>query len=478
VADQTLLMTVSALAAAVRGTILCDYSPNNGFSSVATDSRNVLPGSLFVPLMGEFLDGHTFIAKALESGAAVIFVDAAHGSGSASLFCTLGKQYNASFIVVENTLHALQDAAGAYLKKFPKLLKIGITGSSGKTTTKEITGAIFSQKYRVIMNEGNLNSETGLPLSVFKVRPEHEVGIFELGMNRKGEITEIARVLMPKLALITNIGTAHIGILGSRQAIAEEKKEIFSFFDSDSTGFVPEDDDWKDFLSDVRSGTVLQYGKSSTHGYGGSESLGIDGTLIRYEGREIRFPLPGPYNLKNALGAIALALHAGIGADRIKAGIESVRPLFGRAEIKRGEATVMLDCYNANPDSMENALEFCRDLEWAGRKIFVLGSMLELGDESGQAHRKACSLARDAGPDRVYLFGQEMVDAGAAVDWGEIPVEFHTDIERLKAALAAAKRPGDFFFVKGSRGMALERVCPALVTPESETVSRSSGGGK
>ncbi|HPS44233.1 MAG TPA: Mur ligase family protein, partial [Treponemataceae bacterium] len=247
-------MTVSALAAAVRGTILCDYSPNNGFSSVATDSRNVLPGSLFVPLMGEFLDGHTFIAKALESGAAVIFVDAAHGSGSASLFCTLGKQYNASFIVVENTLHALQDAAGAYLKKFPKLLKIGITGSSGKTTTKEITGAIFSQKYRVIMNEGNLNSETGLPLSVFKVRPEHEVGIFELGMNRKGEITEIARVLMPKLALITNIGTAHIGILGSRQAIAEEKKEIFSFFDSDSTGFVPEDDDWKDFLSDVRSG--------------------------------------------------------------------------------------------------------------------------------------------------------------------------------------------------------------------------------
>ncbi len=471
--ESLTLMAVGDLAVAVHGTVLCDYSPHNGFSSVATDSRNVLPGSLFVPLMGEFRDGHTFINKALELGASVIFVDAAHGAGSASLFCTLGKQYNAAIIVVENTLRALQDAAGAYLAKFPKLLKIGITGSSGKTTTKEITGAIFSQKYRVVMNEGNLNSETGLPLSVFKVRKEHEVGIFELGMNRKGEIAEIARVLCPSLALITNVGTAHIGILGSQQAIAEEKKEIFSFFARDSVGFVPEDDEWKDFLSDVKCGSVLQYGHSSTLGFAGAESLGIDGTLIRYEGREIRFPLPGPYNLKNALGAMALARHAGIGADKIKAGIESVKPLFGRAEIIRGDVTVMQDCYNANPDSMESAIEFCRDLEWNGRKLFVLGSMLELGEESAVAHRKICALARGARPDRVYLFGQEMVDSGAATDWGDIPVEFHTDIDKLSLSLAGEKRDGDFVFIKGSRGMALERVCPALV---GKSAVNSHGG--
>ncbi len=461
-ADTALLMSVSELAEAVHGTILCDFSPHNGFFSVATDSRNVLPGSLFVPLMGEFRDGHTFINKALDQGAAVVFVDAAHEAGSASLFCTLGKQYAAAFIIVENTLRALQDAAGAYLDKFPRLMRVGITGSSGKTTTKEIVGSIFSQKYNVVMNEGNLNSETGLPLSVFKVRKEHEVGVFELGMNRRGEISEIARVLRPALALITNIGTAHIGILGSQQAIAEEKKEIFSFFESTSTGFVPEDDPWGDFLSDVRSGSVLRYGKTSTPGFTGARGLGIDGTLIRYEGRDVRFPLPGPYNLKNALGAIALARHAGVGADKIKAGIESVKPLFGRAEIVRGDVTLMLDCYNANPDSMESALEFCRDLEWAGRKIFVLGSMLELGEESPQAHRKVCALARDSNPDRVYLFGREMVESGAAVDWGSVPVEFHTDIDALSAALANARREGDFYFVKGSRGMALERACPAI----------------
>ena len=134
-ADSPRLMTVDELAKAVSGTILCNYSPLNGFSSVVTDSRNVLPGSLFVPLMGEFRDGHTFINKALELGSSVIFVDAAHGEGSASLFCTLGKQYSACFIVVQNTLRALQDAALAYLAKFPKLLKIGITGSSGKSKT-------------------------------------------------------------------------------------------------------------------------------------------------------------------------------------------------------------------------------------------------------------------------------------------------------------------------------------------------------
>ena len=463
-------MTVDELAKAVSGTILCNYSPLNGFSSVVTDSRNVLPGSLFVPLMGEFRDGHTFINKALELGSSVIFVDAAHGEGSASLFCTLGKQYSACFIVVQNTLRALQDAALAYLEKFPKLLKIGITGSSGKTTTKEITGAIFARKYRVVMNEGNLNSETGLPLSVFKVRQEHEVGIFELGMNRRGEIAEIARVLSPSLALITNVGTAHIGILGTQQAIAEEKKEIFSNFNSACVGFVPEDDEWKSFLCDTKSGSVRTFGRQSISGFSGAEDRGIDGTLIHYKGLDIRFPLPGPYNLKNALAAIALACHAGIGPDDIKAGIESVQPLFGRAEIIRGDVTIMLDCYNANPDSMESAIDFCKDLSWCGRKVFALGSMLELGEESASAHRRICSCARDANPDLVFLFGQEMVDAGATTDWGSIPVQFHTDIDKLSEALARAVHAGDFVFIKGSRGMALERVCPALT-------GKKDGGG-
>jgi len=462
VGDELLLMDIAALIDAVDGICLCNYSIDDGFSSVATDSRNVLPGSLFVPLIGEFQDGHAFITKALENGASVVFIDTAHGDGSTSLFCSLARQYHACIIMVENTLRALQDAARRYVTCFPDLLKIGITGSSGKTTTKEIIGSIFARKYRVVMNEGNLNSETGLPLSVFKIRKEHEAGIFELGMNRRGEISEIARVLSPSLALITNIGTAHIGILGTQGAIAEEKKAIFSFFDADSTGFVPDDDPWKDYLSDIPAGNMRLFGKNRTEGFTGSENRGIDGTLIHYSGLEILFPLPGIYNLENALGAIALARHAGISPSEIKEGIEAVKPLFGRAEVIRGEVTVLMDCYNANPDSMESAMEFCASLDWSGKKIFVLGSMLELGPGSAAAHRSVCLRAARSGADSVFLFGDEMIDAGRRIEWNATDIRFFADIENLGANLRDTAVSGDLVFVKGSRGMALERAVKGL----------------
>jgi UDP-N-acetylmuramoyl-tripeptide--D-alanyl-D-alanine ligase len=459
-------MSIPELLDAVHGVCICNYNHDNGFNSVATDSRNVLPGSLFVPLIGEFQDGHSFIPKALEAGASVIFVDAAHGDGSGTFYATLAKNYNAAVIQVENTLTSLQDAARKYVSFFPDLIKIGITGSSGKTTTKEIIGAIFAEKYSVIMNEGNLNSETGLPLSVFRIRKEHRVGIFELGMNRKGEISEIARVLSPSLALITNIGTAHIGILGTQGAIAEEKKRIFENFSEKGVGFVPENDIWKNFLADIPTGTVRFFGPESTEGYSGYTNLGIEGSLIHYEGIDIHLTLPGKYNLMNALGAISLAKHAGLSPKEIKAGVERVKPLFGRAEIIKSDATIMLDCYNANPDSMESAIDFCSDLEWEGKKIFVLGSMLELGAESALAHEKICSLAAKSGVDGIFLFGDEMVNAGKRVDWKGISVQSYIEIDELSQALSRTVHAGDLVLIKGSRGMALERVCPALNGPQ------------
>ena len=455
-------MSIQELVDAVSGICICNYNHENGFTSVATDSRNVLPGSLFVPLIGEFQDGHSYIPKALEAGASVVFIDMSHGDGSGSFYSTLAKKYNAAVVQVENTLTALQNAAHKYVSYFPDLLKVGITGSSGKTTTKEIIGAIFSEKYSVIMNEGNLNSETGLPLSVFRIRKEHQVGIFELGMNRKGEISEIAKVLSPSLALITNIGTAHIGILGTQRAIAEEKKCIFENFTEASVGFVPENDTWKDFLSDVHSGSVNFFGTSTTQGYTGYTNLGIDGSMIHYDGIDIHLRLPGKYNLMNALGAITLARHAGLKATEIKTGIDKVKPLFGRAEVIKGDATIMLDCYNANPDSMESALDFCSDLEWDGNKIFVLGSMLELGSESSIAHERICRIALKAGVAHIFLFGNEMVSAGKVVDWNGASVRSFIDIDELSLALAQTVLPGDLVLIKGSRGMALERVCPAL----------------
>ena len=219
------LLSLDEVLLAAKGVLLNKEVPETFcFTSVVTDSRQVSAGGLFVPLLGEKQDGHTYIPQALEKGATVVFVvkDKAKETDYVSLFV---KRYpTVFFVAVENTLYALQHIACMYVKKFPKLIKIGITGSNGKTTTKEILAHLLSEKYSVIMNQGNLNSETGLPLSVFAIREYHEVGIFEMGMNRRGEISELASVLLPDVGVITNIGTAHIGILGSKDAIAEEKK--------------------------------------------------------------------------------------------------------------------------------------------------------------------------------------------------------------------------------------------------------------
>jgi UDP-N-acetylmuramoyl-tripeptide--D-alanyl-D-alanine ligase len=179
---------------------------------------------------------------------------------------------------------------------------------------------------------------------------------------------------------------------------------------------------------------------------------------------DIHFRLPGKYNLKNTLGAIALARYAGFSPAEIKAGIEAVRPLFGRAEVFRGRVTVMLDCYNANPDSMESALDFCKSLEWNGRKLYVLGSMLELGAESADAHRKVCELAAVSGAESLSVRA-EMVEAGRVFMNGKRPVLYRFD--ELSRAVAETVQAGDFVFIKGSRGMALERIQPALNVNES-----------
>ncbi len=468
-ADQELLMTVMELERAVQGSLLANYSSLGGCSSVATDSRKVKAGSLFIPLMGEVQDGHSYIPQALESGASVVFVDEAHARGSSALFAELAKRHEASFIAVANTLAALQDAAKAYVERFPRLVKVGITGSSGKTTTKEITARILGVSRSVVMNEGNLNSETGLPLSAFSIRDHHEVGIFELGMNRRGEIHEIARVLRPSIALITNVGTAHIGILGSKAAIAEEKKAIFSNFDEGCVALVPEDSEFLGFLSDIPRGSVRSFGLRSTEGVEGWDDNGLEGSVIRYRGRDIAFGLPGAFNLMNAVAAIAIANELGASADDIKSGLESVTALFGRTEVMKGPVTIIRDCYNANPESMASAIDFCDSVVWKGKKVYVIGSMLELGDDSASAHRDVCARLARSSADRIFLFGDEMTAAGGELLSGDGRVTLAASIEELRSLVTGECVTGDLVFLKGSRGMALERVSAALTEKAEES---------
>ena len=257
------LLSIDELLAGVRSSFLVGGNNKKdvfGFSSVVTDSRNVAEGSLFVPLVGQSQDGHKYVESAVEKGASVIFINKTEYDRNKSKYDLISeKNKNLCLVAVPDTLRALQEAAAAYVEKFPSLIKVGITGSSGKTTTKEMVVSVLKQKYNVVYTQGNFNSETGLPLSVFNIRSEHSVGVFEMGMNRVDEIGEIAAVLKPKYALVTNVGTAHIGILGSQENIAAEKRKIFNYIPEDGVAFIPAEDDFKEFLGQNVKGKITYY---------------------------------------------------------------------------------------------------------------------------------------------------------------------------------------------------------------------------
>ena len=458
-----MLLGWEALCTAVAGTFICNYSPYQGFDSVTTDSRSIKPHALFIPLRGTQQDGHRYIEQALQHGAACVLADAAYlgVQKNTQLILTLCEKHQAACIRVEHTLKALQDAAAAYLEQFPQLIKIGVTGSNGKTTTKELLASIFAQKYRIIKNEGNLNSETGLPLSVFTVTKEHELGIFELGMNRKGEIAELAAVLKPNIAVITNIGTAHIGILGSKDAIAHEKKQIFSCFDENSVGFVPDKNEYTAFLQEVPHGKIFTYDADPA-----SYTLeGLSGAEIRYRGETIHLPLPGIHNVQNTFAAIAVAEYCHIRLQSIKAGIEQMHALFGRSQIIRGPVTYLLDCYNANPDSMNAGLALCANIAVSGKKIYLLASMKELGAESAEAHRAVCAAAFASDADVLFFFGKEMCEAVVKQKKTSNKPFFcfkETEAKKLRDTLDSLLKPNDFVFLKGSRSLELEQFEPIL----------------
>jgi UDP-N-acetylmuramoyl-tripeptide--D-alanyl-D-alanine ligase len=442
----------------------------SGFSSVSVDSRAVRRGALFAALAGASRDGHRFVEAAFRAGASGALVEASKLESFDLI--NIARGMGGDLIVVDNTLRGLQDAARVYLDRFPTLLKIGITGSSGKTTAKEITAAVIGAEKNTVMNPGNLNSETGLPLAVFGVRACHEAGVFELGMNRRGEIAELAAVLRPHIALITNIGSAHIGILGSKAAIAAEKKQIFSRFTGAEIALIPEDDEFGDFLAEGVRGRVRRYGPKSLGELEAARGLGLDGSEIVWAGQRIHFPLPGGHNLANALAALAIAREVPVGRDAVRRGLESARPLFGRGEILRGRTTVIRDCYNANPESLAKAVEFCDSLDWPGRRMYVIGDMLELGGDSRAAHEQAGRLLAASKADAVFLYGNETAAAASAAGRGTASC-FHTrDMGELAHALDSTVRNGDLVLLKGSRGCALEQLSDMLTGIPAPSAAR------
>jgi UDP-N-acetylmuramoyl-tripeptide--D-alanyl-D-alanine ligase len=471
------LFTLDEILSETHGTLAAGAGTGVYVGSVAIDSRTAVEGALFVALPGEKTDGHAHVGDAAGHGSRVLLVSDAKAAAMGEELRGLAQSKGVCAVAVTDTLEALQALARFHMRRLPPMTRIGITGSNGKTTTKEIIGAILSIDAPTAVNVGNLNSEIGLPLACFAVSSRHHYAVFEMGMNRRGEMDVLADIARPDFALVTNIGTAHIGLLGSKADIAEEKKKIFSRFNGAQVGFLPEEEPFAPMLSAGVNGKIVFFGPKSTR-LQGSESLGLDGTCIHWEGSRIRFPLFGPHNLSNALGAISVARELGIPKNEIKEGLESVKPLFGRSQIIRGPFTVLFDGYNANPDSMEKALCFMEELEWRGKKIAVLGGMRELGAESAEAHRALGRRLVEARLDTVMLFGEEMGDA-----WRELSPSplasgsmWTTELSTLASGVRAAVRDGDLVLVKGSRGMELERLLPELGLDPSPREACPTGG--
>jgi UDP-N-acetylmuramoyl-tripeptide--D-alanyl-D-alanine ligase len=440
---------------------LISFSPISGFSSVAIDSRCVKKGGLFFALEGSFCDGHGFVKAAFDAGAEAAMVESSKLEEYDLL--NIAEKAKKLLIIVENTLKGLQDAAKIYLQKFPDLIKIGITGSSGKTTTKEITFAIISCEKNTVKNEGNLNSETGLPLSVFEVRSHHEVGVFEMGMNRPDEISEIAAILKPNIACVTNIGSAHIEHFLSKEKIANEKKCIYKFLNDNDIALVPGNDEFADKLAEGVTGKIKYYSADSFNELEGVQSLGIEGTQILWAGEKINFALPGKHCFEDAIAAIAIAKEIPVSNAAIKQGLQSVKPLFGRLEILKGKrTTVIRDCYNANPESTARSIEFCDSVEWSGRKVYVIADMLELGDCSAAEHEKLGFILSVSAAKKIFLFGEAIKESVPNLEEYGKPFFYSDDINKLYAAIDSYVQTGDLVLLKGSRGCALERLSQML----------------
>lgn len=479
------LLTLNELLAGTKGKLI-GARENCEFTSVQTDSRNVVNGTMFVPLVGEFQNGHKYIPQALEKGATVVLLNNSEFDANNELYQKLANENpNVAFVIVENTLHGLQDAAEAYVSKFPDLTKISITGSCGKTTTKEMLVSVFKAKYgdKVVYTQGNFNSETGLPLSVFNIRSNHEIGIFEMGMNRVEEIGEISKVLKSQYGIITNIGTAHIGILGSRENIATEKRKSFNYIPSTGAAFVPVDDDFADYCTKNVAGKVVKFGRNVPEKKDGIifiEDNGLFGTKFSLDGVEINLPLSGEYNYQNALGVVACAKELGLTPDEIKVGLENMAAVSGRMESKKiilkngSEVVLIKDCYNANPDSMGKVIDFCGTLKNVGKKIFVLGDMKELGEVSEQAHSEIGKKVSGESNCFVILVGPEMkaaydvvMKAGKAnCIWEKENTNEVFDFIGNKVNEIA--EPNDVILLKGSHSMSLEKLIPLMVKEAAE----------
>lgn len=448
---------VSDIAAAAEGKLLCG-DENTVITSFITDSREAKAGAMFVPIRGERADGHSYIPAVLEGPAAAAFTDHEIPLGEKPL------------VLVKDCREALQRAAAWYRDQFAIPI-VGITGSVGKTTAKEMVAQALSAQFRVLKTAGNQNSQVGVPITVCGLRKDHTAAVVEMGVSMPGEMARIAGVVKPTCAVMTNIGVSHIEFMKTRENILAEKARIADYLPPDGALFVNGDDDLLPTLKETMGSRVVTFGLGPTCDW---RAFGLNeadkGTFFTCqspagERTELFVPAAGEHNVRNALCAMAVARYLGVPAGDVVRAISAYKaPAMRQQMVEANGLLIIDDSYNASPDSMRSAIDVLSTRPVTGKRAAVLADMLELGDFSQQGHYQVGQYAKERGVELLVAVGP--LSREIAAGYGEGARWFATNQEAA-AFLRDALRPGDAVLVKGSRGMKTDEIVAALSTVSS-----------
>lgn len=450
-------MTVQQIAEASKGKILYG-DPETNVTSVSTDSRKIEKGALFVPIIGEKTDAHKFIPSVFEAGAAAVF--------SQEPIASCGK----AVISVKNTLDALQDTAAAYRSGF-HIPFVGVTGSVGKTTTREMVALALSSELNVMKTKGNFNSQIGLPLTIFDLCENHEAAVMEMGMSNFGEMERLAKIAKPDFAVVTNIGLSHIGQLKTKENIMKEKLHITDCFGEKSVAFLNGDDEMLSALKGKLPFDTVYYGTGANSDF---RAVNIEThpeyTIFEFtapDGKhgQVHLSVPGKHYVLDALAALAVCSRLGVSLTRAADALSSYRPLAMRQQIHSlNGITVIDDSYNSSPDALKESINVLAGFK-GGKRIAVLADMLELGDFSQEAHFNAGVHAAKSGIDSVLAIGSHAKDIsdGARSICHDIDCHVFTSNTEALELLKKSLNTGDTVLVKGSRGMHTDEIVKGIM---------------
>ncbi len=450
-------MTIGEIIEATNAQVIAvdglDEVLNKTISHITQNSKEVTKDSLFFAVQGERVDGHQFIEECFEKGIAACLSSK-----------VIAPKKGSVLLLVPDVKKALLKLAAHYRNKF-NIPFIGITGSVGKTTTKDMVASVLGQKYDVLWTQGNYNNDIGVPLTLFRLEDHHEIAVIEMGMNHFGEIHALAEVVRPQLGLISNVGVAHIEYLGSREGILKAKCEMFDFMPKDGIAVLNGDNDMlHNYYTDKYK--IVKIGIDSDYNFKGCRII-INKDSIEFGVKEngedvnatIKVPVPGKHNVLNSLLAIAVARELKVTYEEIQGGIENLQATSMRLDVLNlDNYTIINDAYNASPDSMEAALEVLK--EYNGRKIAVLGTMKELGEDSARAHEQVGAYAKARGIDLLFTLGE--FNENFKKGYGSENFMDFNSMEELIAELKKTIKSDDILLIKASRSMKFENIIKEL----------------